>query len=91
MYPEQTVSEHVFITPHRQRYQPASVTVCALLDKTERTGVFWLNEDKKKNKYSSEDADSVLFCRGREQGQSSRLVLALLQVASVYTHSCNWL
>lgn len=72
MYPEQTVSEHVFITPHRQCYQPASVTVCALLDKTERTGVFWLNEDKKKNKYSSKvatDADSVLFCRQREQRQ----------------------
>lgn len=68
MYPEQTVSEHVFITPHRQRYQPASVTVCAPLDKTERTGVFWLDEDKKKNKYSSKvaaDADSVAFCRRR--------------------------
>lgn len=39
MYPEQTVSEHVFITSHRQRYQQASVPVCALLDKTERTDV----------------------------------------------------
>lgn len=89
MYPEQTVWEHVFITPHRQRYQPASVTVCAPLDKTERTAVFWLNEDKKKNKYSRKDADSVLLCGGG--GQWRRLVLALLQVASVYTRRCNWL
>lgn len=41
----------------------ALATVCALLDKTGRTGVFWLSEDKNKNKYSSKvaaDADSVV-------------------------------